>query len=389
MFSTIPPVGVPFDWRTIFSDNDTEGIFARELATRLNGNCALVSSGKAALWLALSAMHERRPERDEVILPDYTCWTVPSAVVRAGLKVKPIDIESKTLGIDPARLSESISEKSLAVIAPHLFGIPCRIDEIESICAERGVFLIDDAAQAFGALLNGKAVGSFGDVGILSFGRGKNITTGNGGALIARGEALQSKVAEIAKSKMPQMTSTPVDSAMLLAYKILFSRYLFWLPSSLPFLKLGETVYDTNFDLGLMAGDRAGRGARQLLQYNVVLALRQRVAAGYRERLAGAKGLNLTAPAANAVSADLRFPVILADQTRRPRILEDGKKYGISAMYPDTVTSIPQLRDKLVSTADNPVARLVADRLITLPTHYGITQVDIERISRFLITATK
>ncbi len=387
MFSVIPPVGVPFDWRTIFSDNDENGAFARSLAERLGGECTLVSSGKAALWLALSAMRQIRPNRTEVILPDYTCWTVPSAVVRAGLKVHPVDIEPLTLGLDPDKVQEAITEQTLAVIAPHLFGVPSEIEKLESICRNSGVFLIDDAAQAFGAAIGDRAVGSFGDAGILSFGRGKNVTTANGGAVITQNRDLKSKVAQIAGTEMPTALSSPKDSFQLLAYKLMFSRYLYWIPSSLPFLKLGETVYDINFELARMSADRAGRGVRQMGSYDHVLKARQRVAVGYRERLADAKGLNLIKLRSGAAGADLRFPVILADPTRRERILEEGKRFGISAMYPGTVSSILQLRDSLVSGEDHPVARLVCERLITLPTHFGISQVDIERISRFLIRA--
>lgn len=388
MFSVIPPVGVPFDWRTIFSGNDKSGAFARSLAERLGGECTLVSSGKAALWLALSAMRQLRPDRAEVILPDYTCWTVPSAVVRAGLKVRAVDIEPLTLGLDPDKVQDAVSERTLAVIAPHLFGIPSEIDKLESICRDRKVYLIDDAAQSFGATIENRSIGSFGEAGVLSFGRGKNITTANGGALIVREEALKSKVAQIASTEMPQAYSSPKDSFQLLAYKLLFSQYLYWIPSSMPFLKLGETVYDINFELARMSADRAGRGVRQMESYDHVLKARQRVAVGYRERLADAKGLNLIKPRSGATSADLRFPVILADPARRERILEEGKRFGISAMYPGTVSSILQLRDSLILTDDNPVARLVCERLITLPTHFGISQVDIERISRFLIKAT-
>jgi dTDP-4-amino-4,6-dideoxygalactose transaminase len=385
MFSMIPPVGLPFDWRTVFPAKDESGKFARSLAQLLGGECTLTSSGKAALWLVLSAMQQEQPDRDEVIIPDYTCWTVPSAVVRAGLKVKPVDIEPHTLGLDPNCVQAAITGKTLAVIAPHLFGVPSRIDELELICKERQVFLIDDSAQAFGAKIGERPAGSFGDAGILSFGRGKNFTTGNGGAAVIRHEGVRKQAATIINAQMAPSGPSAVDKIQMIVYKSFFSRRLFWIPASLPFLRLGETVYDTAFDLSLLSPDRAGRGISMLAQYQSILEARRKVAAGYRERLAGAKGLNLTESTEGRLSADLRFPVILADKSRREQIHAEGKKFGISGMYPDTVSSVSQLAPWLVRSAEMPVARLVADQLITLPTHFGITLVDIDRISRFLM----
>lgn len=388
MFSVIPPVGVPFGWRTVFPARDESGEFARSLAQLLGGECTLTSSGKAALWLALSAMHRERPDRDEVIIPDYTCWTVPSAVVRAGLKVKPVDVEAHTLGLDPNCVKAAITDETLAVVAPHLFGVPSRIDELELICRERQVFLIDDAAQALGATVDGRAAGSFGDAGVLSFGRGKNITTGNGGAALIRHEGVRKQVAGIIDAQMTPSGPSALDKVQMIVYKSFFSRHLFWIPASMPFLKLGETVYDTAFDLSLLSSDRSGRGISMLSKCPSILEARRKVAAGYRERLAGAPGLNLTETTEGRLSADLRFPVILADLSRRELILAEGKKSGISGMYPNTVSSVSELRPHLIPSPVCPVARLVADQLITLPTHFGITLVDIDRISRFLMKAT-
>jgi dTDP-4-amino-4,6-dideoxygalactose transaminase len=389
MFSVIPPVGVPFDWRTVFPSRAESGSFARSLAQLLGGECTLTSSGKAALWLTFAAMHHDRSNRDEVIVPDYTCWTVPSAVVRAGLKVKPVDIEPQTLGLDPNCVRTAITGKTLAVIAPHLFGVPSRIDEIESICRDRQIFLIDDAAQAFGATINGRPAGGFGDAGILSFGRGKNITTGSGGAVIIRHEGVKKQAAKIIDADLKLSGSGVIDKVQMIVYKCFFSRHLFWIPASLPVLKLGETVYDTDFDVSLLSPDRARRGARQLGQYQEILETRRRVAGGYREKLGDQPRLNLTRIAPTSASADLRFPVILADKSKRERILSEGKRFGISGMYPDTVSSVSELRPHLALSAECPVARLVADQLITLPTHFGITLVDIDRISRFLMKATE
>jgi perosamine synthetase len=390
MFSMIPPVGVPFGWRTVFPRPDNAGQFARLLAERLGGQCSLTSSGKAALWLALVAMHAERPDRNEVILPDYTCWTVPSAVVRAGLRVKPVDIESSTLGLDPDKTARAISPRTLAVVVTHLFGVPSRIDVIESICRDKGIYLIDDAAQAFGATLNGKPIGAYGDIGILSFGRGKNITTGNGGAVLTRRPELQKRADKIFQRDMAVQPGSIADKIQMAVYKSFFSRRLFWIPARIPFLHLGETEYNPNFEAHKMSDDRAGRGLLMLAQSAEILSGRQKIAACYREKLHNAGGLNLLEPQPGSSSADLRFPVILADQPIRATVLAEGRRYGISGMYPDTISAGVGLSEAYFALGvPNPVSRLVADQLVTLPTHHGISEVDVDTICRFLMTATK
>jgi dTDP-4-amino-4,6-dideoxygalactose transaminase len=81
--------------------------------------------------------------------------------------------------------------------------------------------------------------------------------------------------------------------------------------------------------------------------------------------------------------------VILAHQPNCATVLADGRKYGISGMYPDTISSVADPGAYFISHEPCPVARLVADQLITLPTHHGISEVDVDTICRFLMTATK
>ncbi|MBD3235029.1 MAG: aminotransferase class V-fold PLP-dependent enzyme, partial [candidate division Zixibacteria bacterium] len=191
MFSVIPPTGVPISWELVFpKDKENIAKFGDKLTKLLNGEIFLTNSGKSAIYLVLKAARGFYPEKTEVIVPDYTCWSVPSAVVRAGLKVKPVDIDAESLGFSIESLSKSISERTLAVIVTHLFGVPDKINEIEQLCKRKNLLLIDDAAQGLGASLGSRPLGSFGDAGILSFGRGKNITTLHGGSAIVRNKRL-------------------------------------------------------------------------------------------------------------------------------------------------------------------------------------------------------
>src|SRR5439155_12031526 len=89
-----------------------------------------------------------------------------------------------TLNIDPEKIPGLISKQTRAILVPHLFGRPARIDDISRFAQEQSLSVIDDAAQAFGATLYGKPVGTFGDVGIVSFGPGKTLVATGGGMLV-------------------------------------------------------------------------------------------------------------------------------------------------------------------------------------------------------------
>ena len=352
----------------------------------LGGEVYLTDSGKSALYLLLRAIGEIFPERREVVVPDYTCWSVPSAVVKAGLKVRPVDIELGSLGIDPKSLIEVLDSKCLAVVVTHLFGIPGRIDQVEAICRENGVILIDDAAQSLGATLNGRPLGSFGDAGVLSFGRGKCMTTVSGGAAVIRDKTLMQTAKRLYSSEFPDTSATEfADKVYLAAYKSFFHRYIYWIPDRLPFLKLGETVYDPGFKVAKMAENRAGRGETMLRRIDEISLARKKRADEYMKALVEVNGIELPCCPANAEPVFLRLPIVLRNGNMRPYILRKGHKLGISAMYPGTVSSIEGLRPHLADDlTERPLAGKVSGALVTLPTHYGVGHADIRDITNIL-----
>ena len=132
----------------------------------------LVSSGKAALVLILRALHALSGRRT-VVMPGYTCFSVPSAVVRAGLAVRLCDVDPLTFEPDLSQLSENTDADTLCVLATHLLGIGVDVSRFVERCHPRGIFVVEDVAQAFGASYNDKPLRTIGDVAFLSFGRGK------------------------------------------------------------------------------------------------------------------------------------------------------------------------------------------------------------------------
>jgi dTDP-4-amino-4,6-dideoxygalactose transaminase len=145
------------------------------------------NSGRAALELALRATGVGAG--DEVVVPTFCCTSIVPPIVAAGASPVLADV-GNALSLTSETVEAAISPRTRAVIVAHLFGNPAPIDAIETLCRQRGLVLIDDAAQALGARLNGQPLGTFGDAGIVSFGSGKVCFGVGGGALVSRNSAV-------------------------------------------------------------------------------------------------------------------------------------------------------------------------------------------------------
>src|SRR5580765_7814438 len=145
----------------------------------------LVSSGTAALTITLMALKARAVSegcsRNDVVIPAYTCFSVPAAVVKAGLRPVLCDVESTSFDFNHDQLERTLNDRTLCVVAHHLFGFPAAMSRLRRLCDAHGAVLVEDAAQAMGAESDGRRLGTLGDVGLFSLGRGKNITCGGGG----------------------------------------------------------------------------------------------------------------------------------------------------------------------------------------------------------------
>jgi dTDP-4-amino-4,6-dideoxygalactose transaminase len=121
---------------------------------------------------------------DEVIMPSFTFVSTASAFALRGATPVFVDIEPQTLTVDPALVEAAITPATRAIVAVHYAGIGCRMNELGKLAARHGLTLIEDAAQGLMATRDGRALGTFGDFGALSFHETKNVTCGEGGALL-------------------------------------------------------------------------------------------------------------------------------------------------------------------------------------------------------------
>ena len=379
---TQPPVGYRFaigDLLRAVADSASGADASERLAAGLSRHFGgqrvfAVTSGKASLTLILRALHAMTGRR-KVIVPAYTCYSVPSAVVKAGLDVVPCDVAPGTFDYDYSRLQPLLGQDVLCALSVHLFGIPSDPVRLKALCEPRGIFVVEDAAQAMGGMRDGVALGTIGDIGFFSLGRGKNVTCGSGGIILTRSGDIASELEHGFAGVPPSGTAADLKTIVTLAaLSVFISPRLYWLPAGLPFLRLGETVFHDDFPVRRLSAFQASLLSRWTERLAALDAVRCGHARFYRAHLDGVQIPSTDLPY-------LRFPVLLPSSEERERILfrEHGKKLGMSVMYPTTVAGIRQLQGRLPEYVF-PEAERIVSTLVTLPTHPLLSEAERVRI---------
>jgi len=335
-----------------------------------------VSSGKAALTLILLALRELS-QRKRVVIPAYTCFSVPSAIVKAGLEVALCDIDPETLDFNQHSLQTTVDETTLCVIPSHLFGIPSNMDLIARICRERGAYLVEDAAQAMGGKYKHRRLGAIGDAGFFSLGRGKNITCGSGGIIISNSNRIADSITRhYVRLEAPRLAETVKEFIKIGLMSVLVRPQLYWLPAGMRSLRLGETVFYKEFPVKKMGGMKAGilhHWRNRLERSNHT---RARTAAFFNRRLRVNSGSRPSIPY-------LRLPILVDSPEARARIGTVSRiiGLGITPMYPTPINEIAEIRTSFNDDAF-PAAQRVAEQLLTIPTHGLVSKKDIKQICR-------
>jgi perosamine synthetase len=170
---------------------DFEKKFSRYLGTH---TCFATNQSRAGLLLAFKAMGIA--QGDEVIVQSFTFRGVMNAILESGAVPVLADSCCDDLHAHPEEIESRITDRTKAIIATHLFGVPCDIEEYVSIARERDCFLIEDCAQCLGAAYNGKKIGTFGDVSTFSFNFEKHMSTGEGGMVAVNTPSFADRVRE-------------------------------------------------------------------------------------------------------------------------------------------------------------------------------------------------
>ena len=347
-----------------------------------------VSSGRAALWLILKVLARLRPERDIVAFPAYTCYSVAAAIARSGLKMCPVEMDPESLDFNFTTVESLPARKLLCLVTGNLFGFVSDVERLERVARGKGAFLVDDAAQAFGASRNGRQAGTAGDVGFYSLAGGKALGSVQGGLIVTNSDAIAGAIREeVERLGAPRFSDTIRVFGKTTAYAVFLQPRLFWIPWSLPFLKLGKTEFEPGFPVSQFPRltGRLLRGMESMV--GSANGARRANAADLAEHLATNRRFRVPQPAADCRASYIRFPVLAPDSVTRQQAVERLQKAGIGAtsFYPSAICDIAGIERYMASREFHcPGAEEISRRLFTLPTHAYVGRREIARMAAVL-----
>jgi dTDP-4-amino-4,6-dideoxygalactose transaminase len=396
MFRYLPPAGntiglddIAVAFRGMFDPGSAE-IFTRKLQARLRvKHCYLTSSGTAALYLALVSLSRLAGKR-EVIFPAYTCPSILAAVVRAGLKPVLCDLAHEKSTMDLSELAGKITNDTLAVISVYLFGIRENAGKISELTSSRNIFHIEDAAQSFsietmypqGFPQSRPTPETAGTVGILSFGKGKPLTLLQGGAITTGSGMIAEALGETTAALEAQGSA---DTAALILKTVLYAAFfhprLYWIAQRMPFLKLGQTIFNLNFEARRVNMFTCALGNILIDRLPQISTIRRQKEALFSRQLSHAHLLSLTDTQDSGPL--LRFPLLMGNRSQRELALSRLKEYGLGAtsMYEAPLHFFRDTKRYFNINDSFSNAQSFSERILTLPLHTFVTENDVHAIA--------
>jgi perosamine synthetase len=350
----------------------------------------LYSTGRGAMTVlmsAIKALNEGDGQRNEVILPAYTCYSVASSAINAGLKIRLCDIDPKTLSYDLEKLRQIDFSRVLAVVSASLYGLPNEMVELEKLVQEQGTLLIDDAAQSLNSKFDGRYLGTFGDAGILSLDKGKNVTSMQGGLIVTNSESLAGFLNERVESLAELgFKSSLKEFIKVIVYFLFLNPYAYKVPANISFSGLGETRFETEVEIKRYPTFLSSLAVSQLNRIDAITESRTSHGEFYEATLMPNKVFSKISRVASASPVFLRYPILVHDPDVRSKLLTEYREYGISASYPKSLNQLSEIEEYLVVRETCPGAESVAQQIVTLPTHAFVSKDDLQKICEIINT---
>lgn len=382
MFQRIPPTGNPISWRH-------PGAPPALVADAQS--CLLLNSGTAALAAALILAREATSSPSpEVIMPGYACPDIISAAVHAGVTPVLVDLEPDRPYMSLNEIQGAINENTIAVVALNFLGIPERMTDIRALIDRHNIILIEDSAQWFPDTDTPVSAGFSGDLVVLSFGKGKPVNLLGGGALLIKKTELTRHTKPAPTRELSALSEIKLR-AMFPVYNQIISSLAYWLLEALPFINLGATHYKTLDSIWALDDIRRNFLSENIRRYQArsITAQEQihRIVKGLSD---SAVDLPSACPS-HAGQRLLRYPLLLPDVATRDKVLNElaSAGTGASPFYASALPAIAGVAKLTKSHSTLSHARNFADRLITLPTHSGVTARHIAAFEKTLKTAHK
>lgn len=315
-----------------------------ELKEHLKVNHLLfVTNGTVALQMAIKALEIT----GEIITTPFSFVATTSSIVWEGCTPVFVDIDSKSLNIDPEKIETAITEKTSAILATHVYGNPCDVVAIEKIAKKHNLKVIYDAAHAFGVQVNGKSIFEYGDISTCSLHATKLYHSIEGGLLITTDAEILKKLASIRN--------------------------------------FGISGFDTFSDLGINGKNSEFHAAMGLLNLKYISDIhnkRKKLADLYNEKLAGLKAFR---PFWHAQSEEnyCYYPIVLESEELLLKLKTEMDKQEIFTrryFYPSLASALPYL-PKL----ELPITEDISKRVLCLPLFYDLTFEEVDLIARIML----
>lgn len=314
-----------------------------------------VCNGTVALHLALRSLGVG--PGDEVIIPDFTMIASALAVCYCGAKPVFVDADAATWNIDPTAVEQKITSATKGIMAVHIFGNPCHMAALQQIADHHGIWLMEDAAEAHGALYQGKKAGGLSRIAAFSFFANKNITTGEGGMVVTNEDDLA------ASCRYFKNMCFPLDA-----------------PRTYLHTDIGYNYRMSNL--------HAAIGLAQTEKADEYKELRQAHGRQYRERLKNIPGIQLQQVTPGGESVDWMNGVLLTTEYGRSRAetIRHLNEQGIDTrLFFNGMHRQPALKNWGCQYENSyPVSDNLADNGFYLPSGSTLTEADIDRVCNTL-----
>lgn len=329
----------------------------------------LTDSGTSALVLALRLVAK---PGEIVAMPAYACVDLIAAARYANVRVSLYDIDPHTLSPDLDSVCEVLDDddaRPVAILVAQLYGYPADVPGVRDLAHARGMRVIEDSAQHAGATLHGKPAATTGDVAILSFGRGKGTTGGRGGALIVHAHDLAEHAREEIHLAPP--ASGARDLVVASASWALGRPSLYAIPSAIPWLHLGETVYHDAHEPEAMPKVAAALLTRTLREAPRALLQRRANAQLLLSGMPSFFRQKVVEAIPGGIPGFLRLPLLAKG------VPSAALKRGVARGYPQSLIDLSEAEAVLAHVRRLPGSTTLAESVVTLATHHLVTLSDI------------
>jgi dTDP-4-amino-4,6-dideoxygalactose transaminase len=356
------------------------------------------SFGRMACYYILRALE--LPAGSEIIFPALTFWVVPEIARRAGLKPVFVDVDPATFNIDTTKIESAITDRTRAIVPTHLYGQPCDMTEVMRLAEKHDLVVVEDCAQAAGALYRGRKVGTFGKAALFSFQLLKGINTYGGGMAVTNDDALAESIRAQAISEPAQSTGDLIKrlATGIVARSLVSPKgFTFWgFPIGAAASYLGNFDYSKHIWEKICPLDRFPRtynqrysnvqailGLRQLAKLSEFNARSQANAAIYTRGLADCRAVQTPRVLPDVEHVYYQYCIYASDPARVSR-RAIRRAVDFETTHVDVCSALPLFKE---FAAECPGAS-ITEQAIQLPVYSRLRKSDVKRVLRVVREVT-